>query len=327
MIGKLAIAQFDLENALAELSRNGASTGPLETQLHNLSAAMRQVGAAGSAALASLRSDVAAIVTQSGAVAQQARTTATSAQSADAAELASAARDQVNAVMRGMKDFDPYLQFDNAEAEADYRRREGERRAYIEEQQAKGTPEGDLNAAGAAMGQMADAGAHGAAASPDFDRRWNALADSTQRLRDQLVREGKDVSEFDNRLREDLRQIMRAKGKSDAEIDALLAAHPENPMDAMRAFVAEQKGNVTQQDLDVLDEKVGRNAQNIKLASIAPEHEAIATVSPVADAANSFGAALAGLGVVASDHDPAAGVTHGVNANAVAANGPAPTRS
>lgn len=312
---------------MAELSRNGASTGPLETQLQNLNAAMRQVGTAGAAALASLRSDVAAIVAQSGAVAQQARTSATSTQSADAAELASAARDQVNAVMRGMKDFDPYLQFDNAEAEADYRRREAERRAYIEEQQAKGTPEGDLNAAGAAMGQMADAGAHGAAASPEFDRRWNALADSTQRLRDQLVREGKDVSEFDNRLREDLRQIMRAKGKSDAEIDALLAAHPENPMDAMRAFVAEQKGNVTQRDLDVLDEKVGRNAQNIKLASIAPEHEAIATASPVADAANSFGAALAGLGVVASDHDPASGVTHGVSANAVAANGPAPTRS
>lgn len=312
MIGKLAIAQFDLENALAELSRNGASTGPLEIQLQNLSVAMRQVGSAGPAALASLRSDVAAIVAQSGAVAQQARTSATSAQSADAAELASAVRDQVNAVMRGMKDFDPYLQFANAEAEADYRRREAERRAYIEEQQAKGTPEGDLNAAGAAMGQMADAGAHGAVASPEFDRRWNALADSTQRLRDQLVREGKDVSEFDNRLREDLRQIMRAKGKSDAEIDALLAAHPENPIEAAKTLVENET------DLRTISRSVYRSSDEAtptmqKVAAPLSSEDEISAASAIA--------ALQAAGVTA-DVTADQSVKHGVTANAVAKSGP-----
>ena len=283
---------------------------------------MRQVGVAGSATLAGLRGDIAALVAHSGAIAQQARTASGSSQSADAIELAAATRDQVNAVMRGMKDFDPYLQFDNAEAEADYRRREAERRAYIEAQQAKGTPEGDLNAAGAAMGQMADAGAHGAANSPEFDKRWNALADSTQRLRDQLVREGKDVSEFDNRLRDDLRQIMRAKGKSDAEIDTLLAAHTDNPMDAMRAFVAEQKGNVTERDLDVLDSKV----QHHKMDADAVRTEAIREQSApppsssglLAETLSDVGAEWKALGVGAADIDPAAAPSHGV-AVAVAA--------
>lgn len=313
LIGKLAIAQFDLENALAEVTRNGASTGPIETQLQNLGAFMRQVGVAGSAALAGLRGDIAALVAHSGAIAQQARTGPGSSQSADAIELAAATRDHVNAVMRGMKDFDPYLEFDNAEAEADYRRREAERRAYIEAQQAKGTPESDLNAAGAAMGQMADAGAHGAANSPEFDKRRNALADSTQRLRDQLVREGKDVSEFDNRLRDDLRQIMRAKGKSDAEIDTLLAAHPDNPMDAMRAFVAQNAATVTMKDLDRLDSNAKENANFVKSeGTISQAAQPLSTSALFAETLNDVGAELKALGVGAADLDPAAAPSHGV---------------
>jgi hypothetical protein len=74
LIGQLAVAQFDLENTLTELSRNGASTSQLDAQLQNLGMMMRQVGAANQTTLASLRGDIAAIVAQSSSVAQQART-------------------------------------------------------------------------------------------------------------------------------------------------------------------------------------------------------------------------------------------------------------
>ncbi|KAJ8134275.1 hypothetical protein OY671_012512, partial [Metschnikowia pulcherrima] len=60
-------------------------------------------------------------------------------------------------------------QFASAEDERAYRQREAERRSYIEAEQAKGTPEGNLNAAGATVGQMADAKAHGAG-GPEFDK-------------------------------------------------------------------------------------------------------------------------------------------------------------
>jgi hypothetical protein len=174
------------------------------------------------------------------------------------------------------------------------------------------------------MGQMADAGAHGAGNSPEFDRRWTALADSTQRLRDQLIRDGKDVSEFDDRLRDDLRQIMRAKGKADAEIDALLAAHPGNPIDAMRAFIMDQKGNLTQRDLDAINAKISIHERE---AAASSEPHVIAQALPVGEAVSSFGAALAGLGVVASDHESSGNVTHGVNTNSLAINGPSVIRS
>ncbi len=154
-----------------------------------------------------------------------------------------------------MKDFDPYLQFGPGDMEADYRKREAERRAYIAAEQAKGTPQGDLNASGAAVGQMADAAAHGAANSPEFQSRWDALVDSTAKLRAQMVREGHDVSEFDNRLREDLRHIMKAKGVPDAKIDALFAANPNNPLEAAKAFVAEQKGTIGEKEIGEIARK------------------------------------------------------------------------
>lgn len=66
------------------------------------------------------------------------------------------------------KKLDPYLQFASAEDEAEYRKREAARKAYIDAELGKGTPQGALNAANASKEQLEDAGNHGADRSPDF---------------------------------------------------------------------------------------------------------------------------------------------------------------
>lgn len=261
-----------------------------------------------------------AIVSSAATAAQEARTSAQAGSSSvmGMASFASTAREQVNSVMAGMKDFDPYLQFGPGDTEAAYRQREAERQAYIAAQQGKHTPEGDLNASGGALGQMADAAAHGATHSPAFQERWDALVESTAKLREQLVREGKDVSEFDAHLREDLRRIMKAKGVSNAEIDAQFAAHPGNPLEAAKAFVAEQKGVID--DKEIID--LSRKARDYKDSAeeklvVAPSSE---PASPMVDATAKFKAA----GIVLADNiseQPA----HGVTAKVMA--GPATPRS
>lgn len=91
------------------------------------------------------------------------------------------------------KIFDPYLKFASAEDEEAYRRQEDERQRYIKEQLAKGTPEGNLNAADAMLDQMKDAKAHGADASPEFQSRYDAAEGATTRLRAALRARGSEV--------------------------------------------------------------------------------------------------------------------------------------
>ncbi|RYM09536.1 hypothetical protein EWH12_14305 [Sphingobium cupriresistens] len=259
MSAQLDGPRSELATVLADLIRNGVPAALVQSQLAAISQLQQQINVADASTLAAMPAAVAGMVADVLATAQQggaAVSGAEAAEGADIASLAATSRATVNRTMQGMKDFD--LTFASAEDEAAYRRREAERLALIEAEQKKGTPEGDLNAAGAAVGQMADAAAHGAAADPRFQQRWEALMDSTEKLRAQIIREGGDVSKFDARLREDLRQIMKSKGKTDAEIDALLAAHPDNPMDAMKAFVAEQKGALTERDGTVRISVCGR---------------------------------------------------------------------
>ncbi len=239
LLGQIVAAQFALESAVAELSQTGGDLGESRSQLAAVTNLRQQLGTASSATLANLRGEIVAAATAATSVIQQARVASGNAASADLAQAANASREQVNNILRGMKDFDPYLQFNSTADEDAYRRREQERNQYIAAQQAKGTPEGDLNAAGATVGQMADAHAHGAGNSPEFESRWNELVGTTQRLRDEIIRSGGNTEEFDRKLRADLRTIMRSKGLNDAEIDARLAAHPDNPLEAARAFVGE----------------------------------------------------------------------------------------
>jgi integrase len=63
----------------------------------------------------------------------------------------------------------------------------------------------------------------------------------TAALREKIIQEGGNVSKFDDGLRADLRQIMKSKGVPDDKIDALLAEHRDNPINAVKAYVAEHK--------------------------------------------------------------------------------------
>lgn len=308
LLGQLVAAQFDLEAAIADLTRDGAPASAIldsRNQLGGVLALRQKVAAAGVGSLASMRSEIAAMVASSQSAAQQTRTAGDTANASNISNLAQNTRTAVNDAMRGMKDFEPYLHFTNAQDEADYRRREDERRSYIAAEQANGTPLGDLNAGGAAVGQMTDAAAHGAAQSPEFQQRWQKLTASTDALRSQLIREGKDVSPFDAHLREDLRGIMRAKGVPDAKIGALLAAHRDNPLDAAKEFVAEQKGVIGEKEIT----DISRKALEYKDGTGEPPlaEQSVAASSPTVDAMAQFKAS----GVMVAESGPEQ-PTHGV---------------
>jgi len=136
--------------------------------------------------------------------------------------------------------FDPYLHFDSPEDEADFRKREAEAQKYINEQLARRTPEGNLNAGGGMIGTMLDANAHGAGNSPDFMPRWNALTADTQRQRAAMHAAGQSTEEYDRNVTDSVRRFLKAKGLSDAEIDKRLS-DSANPLDAMKPFLADDR--------------------------------------------------------------------------------------
>lgn len=238
LMGAIAGAQFDIDNAIAELARSGADASALTNQRQSLQQLHRQVGTANLTTLAGLRAEITGAVATTQALAEQGRAIATSAGQVAAEALATATancRAQVTSVMRNMHRFDTYLHFASAEDEAAYRKREAERLAYINAQHAKGTAEGNLNAAGAALGQLADAKTHGAGNSPEFERWSNELANTTTTLRDAARQSGISTEEFDRNVTADYRRISKAQGLSDAEINARLATHDG---DALRAMAA-----------------------------------------------------------------------------------------
>ena len=296
----------------------------LRGQLSLIAGLRQQIGTANGSALSMLRGEVTALASNAAAAAQEARTSASAnASSANGiAALANAARQQTADVMSGMKDFDADLKFANARDEAEYRQREAERRAYVAAEQAKHTPQGDLNASGGAVGQMADAAAHGAANNPEFQERWEKLTASTEALRAQLIRDGKDVSQFDAHLRDDLRAIMRSKGVPDAKIDALFAAHTGNPLEAAKAFVAEQKVGISEREIGELEKKASVYEAVAVSASPTTTHaEAVVEpASPMIDAMAKFKA----TGVVVAREETAQ-PAHGVTAQIATA--PAISRS
>jgi hypothetical protein len=239
LLSTIAGAQFDIDNAIAELARNGGDASALTNQRQSLQQLQKQVGTASLTTLAGLRAEIAGAVATTQTLAEQGRVVATTAGQAAAEALATASansRAQVTSIIRDMHRFDSHLDFASTEDEAAYRKRETERLAYINGQHAKGTPEGDLNAAGAAIGQMADAKAHGAGDSPEFEGRWNELVTSTQRLRDAARANGVSTDEFDRNLRDDLRGILKSKGLSDTEVASRFAANPD-PLEAVKAYV------------------------------------------------------------------------------------------
>jgi len=312
LLGQLAAAQLALEAVLASLAQSGADSALIAEARANLSelADLRQqVGSAGARQLAGLRAEIITATSAGLALAQQVRTgiaEAASNASGNIAQAASDCREQVNNIMRGMKDFDPFLHFTSPEDETAYRAREAERQAYIARQQARHTPESDLNASGAAIGQMVDAKAHGAGDCPAFQKRWDALVITTEKLREQIRRNGGSTKEFDDRLRDELRATLKAKGLTDAEIDARFAANPD-PLQAVKAYM---KG-----DDDVA--QIQRSAQRI-------ETVALPTSPQARDDVRNLIASLQAAGVVADAHDANASPSHGV---AIASSTPATSRT
>lgn len=188
MLGQIVGAQFELERAIAELTRSGASAGLAQGQLQALAKLQRQIGDAGGPALASLRAEIATTVSESRAIIQQGANAARGAEAAEIETLATAsaaARATAQSFMHDFyerKIFDPYLRFSSVEDEAEYRKREGAYRKAIDAELAKNTPEGDLAATKLARSQLADAGAHGADASPEFADRMASLDGGIDRL-------------------------------------------------------------------------------------------------------------------------------------------------
>jgi len=321
LLGQVLAAQFEIEHAMAEYSRLGAADALAlgGQQLQQLVRMQRQIGTADPVKLAGMGAQVAASVAAARATIQQSRAVADNAATAETADIVHAAAEahaQAASIFHDLRRFDPSLHFVSAEDEDAYRQHEAERSRFAAAQLAKGTPQGDLNGAGAAVGQMVDAHAHGAGDSPEFQQRWNELVATTGNLRDAVRRSGGSTAEFDNRLRADLRTILKAKGLSDAQIDAQFAGHPD-PLEAAKAYVAGED------ELGALREHIDGLAQERSPASpTAPE----ASGGPAVTSLDHAMAGLRAAGIIAKgDHTPADGFAHGVPANAPPTPGTSPS--
>lgn len=186
LLGLIFAAETELDRAA---SAHGGAAASLAHQHRELLANLqRQIGRAEPTSLASLRQQVASAVEQTRSTVQQVRQASVSAESAEIASLATsrlAARESVQSFVEdfyGRKMFDPYLRFSSIEDEEAYRKREEATRRAIEAALAKNTPQGDLEAAKLVQSQLADAGAHGADASPDFAVRTAEIGQRVTQL-------------------------------------------------------------------------------------------------------------------------------------------------
>ena len=311
LLGKLIAAQIALERALAELVQSGGNTAALANQLLRVGELQAAIGTASEASLQAMRGDIAAAMSQSQSAAQEAREQVTAANAARVAAqvLSSAAISSRTALQHALSSLDHVpLSFASSEDEAEYRRREEERRAYIANQQGKHSPEGDLNAAGAGIGQMADAKAHGAS-GPEFEQRVNDLIATTEKLREAAKANGVSTEEFDRHLRDDLRRIMKSKGLSDGEIEARFAATPD-PLEAAKAYLSS--------DDDLAQMRQSAKAINVELSGT-PRAESQAQALPTHTGLNEALAKFAGAGVVLAEHAASEDFAHGVSAQAISA--------
>lgn len=196
LLGHLIASQFAIEAAMVDLAGADPTVrDQLRSQLSLIAGLQQQIGTAQGSVLSALRAEVTALAGNATAAVQEARTAASAASStSNIATLARTAREQVIGIMAGMKDFEPYLKFSSPEDEVEYRKREAERRALIEAEQAKGTPKGDLHAADVAIDQMADAKLHGAGNSPQFAGRLAALTTARDNLNEAIATNSKGTA-------------------------------------------------------------------------------------------------------------------------------------
>lgn len=194
LLAQISGAQATLEAQLDSL-RHAASMGGdasalvlAEGQLTRLTGLGRRIEHSPNASLVSIRAEVAAFVAATMATAQQVRSAAATGHTAEMAlhEAQAEARRVTGNFVHDFyerKIFDKYLDFASPEDERAYREREEAYRRAIEEERAKGTPEGQLRALELQRAQLLDAGAHGAADSPQYQ----SMLDENQAARDALA--------------------------------------------------------------------------------------------------------------------------------------------
>lgn len=326
LLKTLAYAEYAAMEAIASLDDGASETREqLTRSLDSIRALQANIerGAAGAIGLASLGNAVAMAC----AIARSAASSGRATEGQSLADAIGRAGSQASTFMRDVRQYDHLLTFADDDEGTAYREREAERRRRYDAESAKGTPEGQLNAAGAALGQMTDLAVHGGSRDPALMRRLDDLVDATTKLRAQLIAEGRDVSAFDERTREDLRAIMRSKRIAGAQIDALLDAHRDNPIEAMRAFAIEQGKEITERDVEALGTKLKRS-DALLTASIEGGVVEALSVASTTDRTRSLAEAIAdmhSLNLAVADHDTANDPTHGVTAQVGVT--PAPSRA
>ncbi len=210
--------------------RDGGLVEQSQGQLLALQNLQRRISQAGSANLLSMRAEVMAAVVASQTVGQQIASVATAAASGETALhiAAATAHREVSDLARdfyGRKIFEPYLRFSSPEDEEAYRQREAEWERYIKQQQALGTPQGELNAANAMIAQMDDAGAHGADKAPGFREGRDRAA----KVRDELAAQlGQPIAQ----------SVVPAKSSASADPLDSVPATPPASSDAARVLLA-----------------------------------------------------------------------------------------
>jgi hypothetical protein len=279
VLAQLLAAQFGLEDAIAELERGGAPIDAARSQLQALGDLQRQIAVAGPAALTSLRGEIGGAIATSRQMQQQGRS-ASNAESVEATLAAISARtratvERIAGDLFERRIFDPYLQFASEEDERAYRSREAERRAYIDAQLARGTPEGNLNASAATVGQVLDAGANGADRSPEFERTKHDAFTAYRDQRTAMVAAGRSTTDADQQVAGEVRRVLRARGLSDADIDARLAASA-NPLDAL------DTGTAPQREASVITPSSTATTQTSELDDVAAALRAAGVVPPPA---------------------------------------------
>jgi hypothetical protein len=183
LLGKVVGAELELERAVASAVDQRMDGSDLATRLATLASLRQALSTAAPADIPTLRGEISATVAASLAAVQQLQNGPSNSASAAEAQRGQA----VAAVQHAVSDYfdrrvlDPYLHFTSAEDEEAFRRRERARQEAIERELAKGTVDGQRNAARIMQDQILDAGAFGADHSPEYsgmlDNVTNARAD------------------------------------------------------------------------------------------------------------------------------------------------------
>ena len=243
---QLSGAQTSLENRLTEL-KSRVTTGSdnvaiaqAMSHLQGLSELRERIERADPSALASLQSEVAAILAASQSLSNQSLPASQSQQAAQvaltqASEAARRSSEEFEDAYYKRHIFDQYLQFSSQHDEEEYRRREAERKQEIDKALAEHTPEGNLKANRLSLDQLKDAGAHGADRSPDYQRYMNELTSSKDNLEKQTTpQQPANAEKTKQASTEDLAGILKGAGVAVADEGAAPASAPRTAQPRVR---------------------------------------------------------------------------------------------